>query len=73
MADIKQAAKWMQEGRKVRRSTRSFIWQDWKGRKRPYAVRLIRRADGINIHAANFGIEDILADDWEIAEDNHAK
>jgi len=65
MADIKQAAKWMVEGKKV---TRAF-WKDpgthycgtgriylfWKQRGSPDPVLLLWTGD-------------LLADDWEIAD-----
>lgn len=62
MADIKQAARWMQEGKLVRRG-------DWEAK---YGVInkafLIRWVNGDKNATAPFSVYDLLADDWEIAE-----
>ena len=65
MADIKQAAKWMQEGKRVRRPN----YMD----KGSY---FFAGSDFIHYFSASLGREiedalenkDLLADDWEIAE-----
>ena len=64
MADIAQAAKWMREGREVRRP-------DW-GR---FRVRYSEE-DGLTIRTPHtrlvsyrIPLDDLLADDWEIAEE----
>jgi hypothetical protein len=58
MADIKQAAKWMQEGKKVRRST----WE--AGYCHAPHVKVIDEDD----KKTSFFVNELLADDWEIAE-----
>lgn len=63
MADIKQAAKWMQEGKRVRVKD----WDDeWPS---------LESADGCIIHskkpprkAPELDVDDLLSNDWEIAE-----
>lgn len=68
MADIKQAAKWIREGKLVRRP----IWDDglvWKSDNYG-AVSL--EALNINVDAYQsdlLEVDDLLADDWEIAEE----
>ena len=61
MADIKQAAKWMKEGKKVRRK----VWADW------YPSWVMQdgevRMDGV-VDDPVLAISSLLADDWEIAE-----
>ena len=62
MADIKQAAKWMQEKKIVRRKA----WPQW-------VIRSIG-GDGVIVldrnesDASNFELIDLLANDWEIAD-----
>ena len=66
MADIKQAAKWISEGRRVTR----------KGWACPSILRLrLKSRAGIvweqpnrNTRMADLDVNDLLADDWEIAE-----
>jgi len=73
MADIKQAAKWMEEGKQVRRLT-PFVC-----RENQFSVGIIgppgnfSAKGGVVVGAAPhkipvFSIEALLADDWEIAE-----
>jgi len=68
MADIKQAAKWMQEGKTVfRRPRTGFKWRIWLGDD-----GTITDTDALNeyedTYPAPFDCKDILADDWELAE-----
>ena len=59
MADIKQAAKWMDEGKRVKR-------REWKAvYEAQDAIYMPVKWDQ---HDAPFSIQDLLADDWEIAE-----
>ena len=63
MADIKQAAKWMQEGRTVKRSSTERYWcVPWEPHRFSYSVCC---ADG-GEHTLDFS--DLLADDWELAD-----
>jgi hypothetical protein len=59
MADIKQAAKWMGEGKKVRRS----IWNDGETCESKN-FRIVDQ-DGA---PTKFWKQELLAEDWEIAE-----
>ena len=63
MADIKQAAKWMSEGKTVFRSSRSerYWLVPWEPLRISYDVVC---ADG-GEHVLDFG--DLQADDWEIS------
>ena len=64
MADIKQAAKWINEEKKVRRP--DFIgdfYYKGTGRK-----NTILAGDGASMDDEGFNTEDLLADDWEIFE-----
>lgn len=67
MADIKQAAKWMQEGKKVRRLANcdegSFFCCGYTNHFIHYQSRPLGRA----IEDA-METDDLLADDWVIAE-----
>ena len=66
MADIKKAAKWLQEGKQVRRPTcdqKSFFYTNEGCDFIHYSSTLL----GINISDA-LETSDLLADDWEIAE-----
>jgi hypothetical protein len=72
MADIKQAAKWLQEGKNVRRS--SWTEYEWTGmldgddEDDPEArVALFYCETGQELVSAMFA-SDLLAEDWEIAE-----
>jgi hypothetical protein len=68
MADIKQAAKWMKDGKEVRRP--QFLGG--------FAYRAARKLSGISNHIETndnadmtdepFTLSDLLADDWEIAD-----
>lgn len=59
MADIKQAAKWMQKEKKVRR-------KNWRGYCFMDALHWILDGDWKPVV---FSPESLLADDWEIAEE----
>lgn len=71
MADIKQAAKWMQEGKEVTRKA----WG--KSPVRLHANNIVGRLhvnsiickieDDFN-RSASFTVIELMADDWEIAE-----
>jgi hypothetical protein len=66
MADIKQAAKWIGEGQKVRRqcwTTGSYL----KKRRGPSIEFTWQTVDRYQ-RVSNLNCEDLLADDWEIAE-----
>jgi len=60
MADIKQAAKWMDEGKKV---TRKGCRGNWVFRRGTEGEICLSRNSNPIIFT-----EDLLADDWEIAE-----
>jgi hypothetical protein len=64
MADIKQAAEWMEQGHSVRR----------KGWPPGYYWKEHRSLPMVELHSANgtkqdamFGVSDLLASNWEIA------
>lgn len=61
MADIKQAAKWMMEGKRVRRKS-------WKNEFSYVSAK--KNGCTINEYQAvnRFDVEDLLADDWGISE-----
>lgn len=66
MADIKQAAKWMDDGKKTRRAS-------WPERDRAFfrvngRYKLIMRQQGRGAYEWEMIGQDLLADDWEIAE-----
>ena len=68
MADIKQAAKWMQEGKRVRRPQLHppiSMGIVANGVPRIY-VRGVVRPTSVQ-DSAPFDVEDFLAEDWEIA------
>ena len=73
MADIKQAAKWMQEGRTVRR-TSAFSLAIWRENYTiEYADDPLKwdedareDANPDDFEDAVFDCEDLLADDWEL-------
>lgn len=73
MADIKQAAKWMNEGKRVRRPSKardiSIGRQSMrdKGFLAQLIVVFVNGAQRIGQDCAPFPTEDLLADDWEIA------
>lgn len=54
MADIKQAAKWMKEGKKVRRADTDFVWDA--------DTEFVSDQNGDEC----MHIDDLLADDWEV-------
>jgi hypothetical protein len=62
MADIKQAAKWMEEGYAVQRNefqdgpNDAYIWRDDTG------------ITNLNLHELMFTLGDLLADDWQLAD-----
>ena len=65
MADIKQAAKWMQDGKTVRRSDEPHrLWRNdgngWLEIRGTGSDHLWRKEQWHN--------NDLLSDDWEIAE-----
>ena len=62
MADIKQAAKWMQEGQRVRRPSFFGDFAYIKGRGN--SIDTIDH----NPEDEPLNITDLLADDWEIAK-----
>ena len=71
MADIKQAAKWMDEGKRVRRPYlakslslgNEITFKQWIV---VYIGKRVRRSHGNT--EAPFSTDDLLADDWEVAE-----
>lgn len=60
MADIKQAAKWIDEGHVVRRAPWLYEGR-WDG------IRKANTPDGL-MGRVGLNLSDLLADDWEIAE-----
>jgi hypothetical protein len=73
MADIKQAAKWMQKGKQVRRSQ----WAQLRlkaaiGAEKDFVDRGICRGTVIDAVMPRINdpleIDDLLADDWELAD-----
>lgn len=72
MADIKQAAKWMQQGKRVKRSywstdVRSDDYhRPWLLYDKDTRVMTVSRG-GNNWSGPDFIVDDLLADDWEIA------
>jgi len=67
MADIKQAAKWMQEGERVRRPfLASGISIGFRGRGT--WIRVYENGQlAADARVAPFDVEELLAEDWEIA------
>jgi hypothetical protein len=63
MADIKQAAEWMREGKRVRRAA-LVNWVLRIDKVRGGALKL-RSETG---YLAKINAQDLLADDWEIAD-----
>jgi hypothetical protein len=63
MADIKQAASWMQEGKQVARKS-------WAGtilpRRQSEGEHSIVCGRGSSVSFAHFYPSDLLADDWEV-------
>ena len=67
MANIKQAAKWMEKGKRVRRPM--FKDDVYIGEKGLNAAPIRRiYADGEPTGYLILRVDDLLADDWEIAE-----
>lgn len=64
MADIKQAARWMRDGKKVRHSSYPFM-SPWFSSDE---VGYIKSDIHCTFSDPSFEISDILAEDWEIAE-----
>lgn len=66
MADIKQAAQWLREGKEVRRA--SFTTGEGFSTQLPYGF--IKYVDNHPEHTAVYTdmlqVEDLLADDWEV-------
>jgi len=56
MADIKQAAKWMLEGKTVKRTAEKWVVDGLGKREDIHRVKVVLCFD------------DLLADDWEVAE-----
>ena len=71
MADIKQAARWMQEDRKVRQNSidaNGFFRSNAKD-SGPFGALRYERLDGSVFTLDNWlCVGDLLADDWEIVE-----
>lgn len=69
MADIKQAAKWMQEGKQVRRPDcdGTISCGEAQGPNRFIAV-FENGKRSRDFRLVPFNCEDLLADDWEISE-----
>jgi|GEM_PF-3495460 hypothetical protein len=65
MADIKQAAKWMQEGKRVRRPKWPPLYW-WLIPKR-FPVVQLHSPKGAT-QDAMMGADELLAEDWEIDE-----
>ena len=68
MADIKQAAKWMREGKTVRRPHFFGDFAYLAHKMRGLKINQITTTDS-DIADEPFSLEDRLADDWEIVED----
>lgn len=71
MADIKQAAEWLRQGMNVRRP---FLDKNFslKASQSTFFPRWIMVCENLKFTAdkrtAPFTVDDLLADDWEIAE-----
>lgn len=63
MADIKQAAQWMQEGHTVRRKA-----AEWAMRSTPSGYTIAPSGGTVACM-----VEDLLAEDWEIAPKQKAR
>ena len=64
MADIKQAAKWLREGKTVRRTANNYELYAHNGREDSIVFHERNQA----VDTAVFLIGDLLAEDWEIAQ-----
>lgn len=68
MADIKQAAKWMQEGKHVRRpEIAGCLYGDWDD-KDLFTGFIGQITEEGHEYPWGMSLRDLLADDWEIAE-----
>lgn len=68
MADIKQAAKWLQEGEKIQRvQYAGYVWV-LDGRLRPRMIDPTK-SDGSFDLTETMTAGDLIADDWEIVDD----
>lgn len=65
MADIKQAAKWMKDGCRVRRP--SWV-QGTYYLANPYKINLFYAEDEVPSKDIELFYHDLLAEDWEISE-----
>lgn len=65
MADIKQAAKWMREGKRTTRKGKSWVIGIVEGDRKEW-FRIFWDGRPEPDHAP-FDPEDLLADDWKIA------
>ena len=65
MADIKQAAKWMEEGRLVKRPG-WFKNFSYKADDAPYPNVVC--SDGSDMDEEGLQLRDLLAEDWELAD-----
>lgn len=67
MADIKQAAKWLKEGKKVTRSDSGwvdgYLVLKWNG------LLLFTDPQGTDFGTDVISAEDILSDDWEVVNE----
>jgi len=64
MSDIKQAAKWMEQGKRVRRAS----FPSWVLGIIGETVYYLPNGSSEHRDTTVFGISDILAEDWEISE-----
>lgn len=60
MADLRQAVEWIRDGRVVKR-------HDWLYEGRWDGLRRANTSNGL-LGRTGLSLEDLLADDWEIAE-----
>ena len=67
MADIKKAAKWLSEGKSVRCASWANDHYILYASGKNFDSEIGARDGGANKHHS-FDVEDLLADDWEIAE-----
>lgn len=67
MADIKQAAKWLKERKKVTRTQAGwgsgYIVLNWKG------LLMFSDLEGTNFGTDIISAHDILSDDWEVVDE----
>ena len=67
MEDIKQAAKWMQEGKRVIRKSERSLGCIYRMRESDHFLEMLTFSKEW-VEKSIFRIEDLLADDWEMAE-----